>query len=821
MSSFGISGTNAHVILEQPPTPTPTREHAADRRGPAVPVPLFISGRDETALRAQADRLHAHLTDHPDLSPVDVGWSLATTRATLEHRAAVVGTDRAEILTGLEALAKGERGPGVVHDDGAVPRGKTAFLFPGQGSQRPDTGRELYERMPVFARALDEVCALLDGELPCPLLDVLFAPEGTSEAALLDRTDVTQAALFAVGVALFRLVESRGHLPDLLLGHSIGEVTAAHVAGLLSLEDACTLVAARGRLMRSARGDGAMVAIQAAEQEVRETLPGGEEESGAPVVVAAVNGPRATVVSGDLAAVEGVAQLWRARGRRTKRLPVSHAFHSPHMDGVLDAFRAAAEQLDFHEPRIPVVSNVTGTLATSAQLRSPDYWTRHVREAVRFHDGVRSLESHGVTDHLELGPGGVLSALVQDCLTAAPGAIVPLLRAGRPEATGVTAALALLRLRGAALDPAATFPGGGRIDLPTYPFHRERYWLTAGVPTGTAKGLGLRATAHPFLGASVPVVNQDVHVLTGYVSLESQPWLAGHSVHGAVVFPGTGFLELALRTGAEVGLRRVEGLTLAAPLVLPARGGVRLQAAVGEADEDGGRPFDLYACVDLTDSNDQMDGPADDSANWIRHAHGRLTATEQIEAMPVGWPPEGADEVELDGTYERLADGGFAYEGRFTGLRRAWRAGNEVFAEVALGEEGGAGASGFVLHPALLDAALHPLHPGVAGVEGPARLPAAWTGVEVGGEAPASAVRVRLTLTGPGSASVLLADATTGAPVASVESLELLPAGEGAVRPDTAGSPDDGLFGVVWERVGVSLVGGGGWVELGVGGVLP
>ncbi|MFE0424948.1 acyltransferase domain-containing protein, partial [Streptomyces sp. NPDC058953] len=786
VSSFGISGTNAHVILEEPAPPQETEPREEERERPAVPVPLFVSGRDETALQALAGRLHTYLTDHPDLSPVDLGWSLATMRTTLEHRAAVIGTDRTDLLTGLDALAHGVDSPGVVRDDGAVPRGKTAFLFPGQGSQRPGTGRELYERMPAFARALDDVCALLDGELPRPLADVLFAPEGSPEAALLDRTDVAQAALFATGVALFRLLESRGTVPDLLLGHSIGEITAAHVAGVFSLEDACALVATRGGLMRSARGDGAMIALQATEDEVRETLERYETGGGAAVVVAAVNGPRSIVVSGDEPAVEELAALWRARGRGSKRLRVGHAFHSPHMDGVLDAFRAAAERLTFHESRIPVVSNVTGAIATAAQLRSPDYWTRHIRETVRFQDGVRRLEAEGVTDYLELGPGAVLGALVRECLTGGPGAILPLLRTGRPEAAGVTSALALLRLRGGALDPDTTFPGGGRVDdLPTYPFRRDRYWLTASPAAGDAQGLGLRATAHPFLGAAVPVAGRDIHMLTGYLSLDTHPWLAGHSVHGAVVFPGSGFLDLALRAGAAVGLGRVEELTLTSPLVLPVGKGVRLQATVGEADGSGARPFELYACPDA--------GEDGEPPPWTPHARGRLTAAGGVEALETPWPPVEADEIELDGVYDRLADAGFGYGRGFAGLRRVWRTEDEICAEVALDEEETGGGHGFVLHPALLDAALHPLLPAVAGVEGPARLPFTWGGVEVGAVV-TTALRVRLKLTGPGRASVRLADAT-GAPVASMESLELLPVGEEVI----SGADGGGLFGVVWE----------------------
>ncbi|MFJ4767759.1 SDR family NAD(P)-dependent oxidoreductase [Streptomyces uncialis] len=782
ISSFGISGTNAHLIIEEPP-PGPVITAPA----PVAALPFFLSADDETGVRAQAVRLRAHLAKGPEASLVDIGWSLATTRATLKERAAVVGTDRDELLTGLDALARGEDDERVVRDAGATARGRTVFLFPGQGSQRPGMGHELYERVPLFAEHLDTVHAAFDGMLERPLRDVMFAPADSADALLLDRTDFTQAALFALEVALFRLVEHHGPVPDLLLGHSLGEIAAAHAAGVFSLQDACTLVAARGRLMRAARADGAMAALQVSEDELRQTLAGYGDP--APVSIAAVNGPRATVVSGDTGTVAEVVRLWRSRGRRAKRLTVSHAFHSAHMDGTLAEFRSVAERLTFHEPRIPVVSNITGEPA-AGEHTSPAYWTEHIRRPVRFHDGMRYVESAGVTDHLELGPG-VLTAMAAECLTREAGAMVPLLHPGRPEPVGVTAALALLRLRGAVLDPDTVFPGGSRVALPTYAFRRDRYWLTApAAQPGDAGELGLEPTAHPLLGAALTVAGRDVRVLTGRISLETHPWLAGHSVHGAVLFPGSGLLELALRAGAEVGLSRVSELTLTAPLVLPESGGLRLQLVVGEPGEDGGRTIDIHA---------RPDGEVPGRA-WTAHASGRLTAAVRTAPATDGqddpWPPEGAVETDLGGVYERLAEAGFGYGGEFTGLRRVWRAGDTVYAEVALEERFRADADRFVLHPALLDAALHPLLPGVVDPEAPPRLPFVWSGVEVEA-AGATALRVRLTTTGPQRVAVSLAD-LTGAPVASVDSLELRPVSRDTVRA-AADSVRDGLFTVVWE----------------------
>ncbi|MGW4519454.1 acyltransferase domain-containing protein, partial [Streptomyces sp. NPDC004393] len=354
-----------------------------------------VSGRDEVGLRAQAGRLREHLIGRPEAEPVDVGYSLVTARAALEHRAAVVGASREELLAGLQLLAEGAGGGSQV-----VRRGRTAFVFTGQGAQRVGMGGELYAAFPVFAGAFDAVCAGLDPLLPRALGDVIAGGEG------LDETGFTQPALFAVEVALFRLLESWGVRPDVVAGHSIGEVAAAHVAGVLSLEDACVLVAARAGLMQGLPAGGAMVAVEAGEEEVRALLPGGGL-----VGLAAVNGPGAVVVSGAEATVEEVVRVLRSRGRRTRRLSVSHAFHSPLMDPMLEEFGRVAEGLDYRPPRIAVVSAVTGELADEQTLASAGYWVRHVREPVRFADAVRALENDGVTTLLELGPDAVLTAM--------------------------------------------------------------------------------------------------------------------------------------------------------------------------------------------------------------------------------------------------------------------------------------------------------------------------------------------------------------------------------------------------------------------------
>ncbi|MEU1287662.1 type I polyketide synthase [Kitasatospora sp. NPDC005856] len=462
VSSFGISGTNAHVILESVP-PAPVEEPEA---APVLPV-WAVSARTAEGLRAQAERLRAFAEAGADVR--DVAWSLAGTRAALDHRAVVVGADHAELLRGLAALAGDEPDAAVVR--GAVADRRTAFLFTGQGSQYAAMGRGLYETFPVFAEAFDAVRAELDLRLDRPLT------EAVSEGIGIDRTVWAQAGLFAVEVASFRLLESWGVVPDFLLGHSIGEIAAAHVAGVFSLPDACALVAARGRLMEALPSGGAMLAVEGTESEVR-------AEIGERLDVAAVNGPASLVVSGPVEVVEEFAARWSAEGRKTRRLTVSHAFHSALMEPMLDEFAAVLGGLTFAEPSVPVVSNLTGELAEPGQLSTPEYWVRQVREAVRFADGVEALHRQGVTRFAELGPDGVLCGLAQQ--SVADGVFAPLLRRGREDSRTALRALARLWADGAEVDWAAALPEGRRVELPTYAFQRQRFWPQAGAAEPSA-----------------------------------------------------------------------------------------------------------------------------------------------------------------------------------------------------------------------------------------------------------------------------------------------------------------------------------------------
>ncbi|MDX2683780.1 type I polyketide synthase, partial [Streptomyces sp. NY05-11A] len=796
VSSFGISGTNAHVILEEFTESEDERTEAEPPPGaePDGTVLWPLSARSEAALHAQARKLLAHVNADPAARPADIGHALATTRAALNHRAVVVGDDRDRMLADLKALADGS--PSSRTARGAPVPGRTAFLFTGQGSQYAGMGRELHTRFPAFATAFDEVCDAFGDRLGRPLSDVVFAEPDSAEAALLDRTVFTQAGLFAFEVAVFRLVETFGIRADRLAGHSVGEIAAAHAAGAMSLADAVELVGHRGRLMDGLPEGGAMVSVQAAEEEVAELLA----ESAGRAGIAAVNGPLSCVLSGDEDAVTRIADTLAARGHRTRRLRVSHAFHSHLMDPMLDEFTQAATRLGFAAPALPIVSTVTGTPLDTADALGPEYWARHARRTVRFADAVRRLRADGVTTFVEIGPDAVLTVMGRGCLADddEPAEFVPLLRRGHAQERTVYEALARLHVRGVVPDWATVYEAHRprRLELPTYAFQRRRYWEHAVTARpADATGLGLATGGHPLLGAAVRPADSDTLVLTARLSSLTHPWLADHGVLGTVLFPGAGLVELALHAGRETGCPELEELTLRTPLVLPDDGAVELQIQVASGDADGRRPVTVHS------------RPAGSGAHaeWTMHASGVVApsapATPADAALAEEWPPPGAEPVDLSGWYEALADQGFGYGPAFRGLRTAWRRGTEVFAELEVPEQ--ADADGYGLHPALLDAALHAIELGALPGDDSTRLPFAWTGVRLAAPG-ARAARVRLAPAGADTVTLDFADAA-GRLIASVAALTRRPVDAGQF---TAGRPEP-LLRMDWSPLPAAVSSGG------------
>nr|WP_312927503.1 SDR family NAD(P)-dependent oxidoreductase [Thermocatellispora tengchongensis] len=774
ISAFGVSGTNAHAIVEQPPDADPEPEPEAPS---ATPVPWVLSGHTPQALRDQAARLAGHLT--PDHAPARVAYSLATTRTVLGERAVVAGGS----VEALRALAEGTPHPDLTVGT-ATPSPRTAFLYTGQGSQYAGMGRGLYDTYPAYAARFDEISAAFE----LPLQEIVF-----DRPDLLDNTRYTQPALFTLQTALTHLLTTWGIHPDVVTGHSIGAIAAAHTAGILTLPDAITLITARAQLMASLpEGQGAMAAINATEHDITTAIDGHPG-----VAIAALNTPTSTVISGDTQAVHTIAEDFRARGYKIKYLTVSHAFHSPHMDPILDDFREAIGAITFHAPAIPFVSDLTGRPEHDL---TPEYWAGHLRNPVRFHQAAHATEA---TTYLEIGPDGVLTALLGGEVTAAP-----LLRKGRPDVATALKAVSVAFVHGTPVDWTAHTPATRAVDLPTYAFQRERLWVEPQAGGADPGRLGLDPAGHPLLGAAATSSDGGL-LLSGRLAPATHAWLGDHVVHGEVVVPGTALLELALHAADRLGLGAVDELVIETPLVLDGAAHIRIDAG---AEEGGRRAIEIHSRPESAGSD------AGSDAEWTRHATGVLAASGASapesghpepghpypgHPEPGQWPPEGAAPLGIGDAYERLRGAGLDYGPAFRGLAAAWRRGDELFAEVALPEERRPDAASYGVHPALLDAALHVAALAALDAAGPgeARLPFAWNGVRLHASG-ATRLRVRVVTSGPDALS-LRADDPAGGPVVEIGSLRLRPVTADRVRAGRAPGRDS-LFRPGWIPLPVS-----------------
>jgi polyketide synthase 12 len=668
VSSFGLSGTNAHAILEEAPV------DAVEVVG-EVPViaPLLLSGRSEPALREQARRLRAWVMEHPELRRGDLAYSLATARTHFERRAVVAGHSIDEL--------------GDIHEVVRAPR--LALMFSGQGSQRVGMGAALHAELPSFRAAFDEACGYFDAELEVPLREVVFAQPGTAAAALLDRTVYTQPALFALELGLARALESLGVRAQVVLGHSIGEFVAAHVAGVFDLEDACRLVAARARLMDALEPGGAMISVQASEQEVLDVLA---EHGEVRVDIAGLNGPMSTVISGDEQDSIAVAASFAARGRRTKRLTVSHAFHSRRMNPMLEAFAAVARTVEYRAPSLPVVSCSTGMEVLPQTLACAEYWVEQVRRCVRFADAAVSLVRFGATALLELGPQAVLTSMATACIEGAerPPIVVASLRGDRPELDSFTEMLGQLHGHGIEIDWDEVFAGRDvrRVELPTYAFVRERYWLPSGAAQPRNRQPRTDAAAHPLLVPAFRMSDPvDAVFFERSLSTGELPWLGDHRIGGACLFPAAGFVELALAAAREIGGGAVEQLRLERALVLRDEQPAVIQVALRESR------------VSVSES--------------VGEAWQALCSARVSRAVPAAGVGPSLDELRRDCSdrsngdefYAATVRSGYGYGEAFRGVEQLWRSqdGATVLARIAMPAAAGSHAR-FVVHPALLDA---------------------------------------------------------------------------------------------------------------------
>ncbi|WP_326794337.1 SDR family NAD(P)-dependent oxidoreductase [Streptomyces sp. NBC_01808] len=792
VSSFGMSGTNAHLILEAAPA---LPEAEAEPEAGAAPVPVVVSARTAGALAQSAEQLAAYVEQHPEIEVGALAGRLWSGRSKMEHRAGIVTADRDELREALTALATGAAHPALVTGPGSVAAGKTAFVFPGQGSQWTRMGYELATEEPVFAAHLaacrDELSRWCDWDL----LEVL----ASEDEHALDRVDIVQPALFAVMTGIAELLRHHGVEPDAVIGHSQGEIAAAYVAGALTLPDAIAVVALRAQAITQLAGTGTMASFPLPQDELGD-LPEG-------VHVAAVNGPHTTILAGETQPLTDLVNSYQEREIRARLIPVDYASHTPHVEDLREtiitdlAERAGIEPM---APTIPFYSTHTGTQLAFDQDLDAEYWFNNLRHPVHFHTTLEQLLDDGHYTLVESSPHPVMTAALADTFEQHPTAAhhhATLMRNNGAKTRFLTT-LTTLHAHHHSVDLAPHLPQSASAlpSLPTYPFQHQPYWLNAPARLASATDLGLATTTHPLLHAAVQLADgteggAGTTVFTGRVSLSSHPWLADHAVTGTVLLPGTGLVDLALYAGDHTGATHLEELTLQAPLVLQETGARDLQvtaAPQGGSDSSGTGRWQVT--VHSRPHTDEAEPEP-----WTCHATGTLTAEPAAPAEPLTqWPPAGAEPFEVGALYPELAAAGYEYGPVFQGVTAAWKeADGTLHAEIALPQ--GADASGHTLHPALLDAALHPLAAHNDGADGQLRLPFAWSGVSVHATG-ATGLRATLAPTGEhGHDLALRAWDTTGAPVATVSALNTRPIDAAALSARSSEDTRNSLFHLGWS----------------------
>ncbi|MEU7723632.1 SDR family NAD(P)-dependent oxidoreductase [Streptomyces tibetensis] len=795
ISAFGISGTNAHVVIEEPPrtavpeSPEPPPADAPlsgdQDRWEGVTVPLMLSAHSEAALRDQARRLCAQLLAGPDGRPADVGHALLSTRARFPRRAAVVGESMAELAEALDAVAEG--GPHPLAATGTAGTAeRVVFVFPGQGSQWTGMAEGLLERSGAFRSAAGSCDAALRPYLGWSVLSVL---RGEPDAPSLDRVDVVQPVLFTMMVSLAAVWRALGVEPAAVVGHSQGEIAAAHVAGALSLDDSARIVALRSRAWLGLAGKGGMVAVPMPAQELRPRLV----TWGDRLAVAAVNSPGSCAVAGDPEALAELVARLTGEGVHARPIPgVDTAGHSPQVDALRAHLLEVLAPVAPRPAGIPFYSTVTGGLLDGTELDAA-YWYRNMREPVEFERATRALIADGHDVFLETSPHPMLAVALEQTVTDAgtDAAVLGTLRRRQGGPRALALAVCRAFAHGVEVDPEAVFgPGARPVELPTYPFQRERYWCHPGVRGGDPASLGLDGADHPLLGGGVELPDSGGHVYTARIGVDGFPWMADHTLLGAVLLPGAAFADLALWAGRQSGAGRIEELTLSSPLTVPADGGVRLRLSVAGRGPGGDRRFTVHA-------------RPEDAADWSLHAEGLLSPDEGAgEGAGEGAAavPPGAEPLDVSDFYDRFAERGYGYGPVFRGLVAAYRHGADIHAEVALPGSAQGDASRFGLHPALLDAALQTMSLGTFFPEdGRVRMPFALRGIRLH-RSGADRMWVRVSPVAEDAVRVQCADAE-GRPVAEIDSIVMRPVDPGHLAHVGLSEVPDSLFALAWDAV--------------------
>lgn len=791
VSSFGVSGTNSHLIVEEY-----SDAHAISTRedtSPSTSQDMFwpLSARNDNALHTTAERLRNYVLAHPDIDPVDIGYTLGISRSHFAQRAAVWGPTREALLAGLDALtAEKDHAALAIAQHPVAQKNTLVFVFPGQGSQWPTMGMALYDVFLVYRQTIEQIDKALRPYVDWSLTDVLRAQP---DAPSLERIDVVQPALFAVMVALARLWESFGLTPDAVIGHSQGEIVAAHVSGVLSLQDAIKIVALRSKLMLTQAGNGAMATIGLSEADARTLIaPFGDSVS-----LAVFNSPSATVVSGDTEAIERLLKNCKQQRIRAKRIVVDVAGHSPRMETLRPVLLALFSDLVPQKARIPFYSTVEGYPCDEplpgAQLDA-HYWCDNLIHPVHFVDTVTAFSSKANVTYLECSPHPVLLPPLEETLEDA-GTALGTLRRKAPAITCLTETMARLYTCGHDINWRALHPNAHIVDVPTYPFEHQYYWLNASA-NGDVSSTGLRTDHHALLGAIVDVPDDDTVLFTGRIGLSTQRWLADHAAAGVTLLPGTAYLDMVQHAADTVGCRQISELTLQAPMVIPEEGDLDLMLSIAALDQDGVRPLNVY-CRPHTQSDS-------DPASWTLHATAQLAdqALPTIQSEVKSWPPTNAQPIDIEQLEQTLAEAGYEYGPTFKGMTAAWRRGNDFFAEAQLPP--GLSAEGYILHPALLDAVLHLIAlPPDATQADTLRLPFSFSQVALFG-LPAQQLRVAIRTLSDSAVSVTVDD-PHGQRLLSIGSLALRETDPNALRSLSRYRPERDLLRLQWQSLPSSV----------------